>query len=499
MSCILIIDDSPEDREQYSAFLEEAEPGVTVVARKGSEDGLAAVREQSFDCVLLDLRLEGENGLDVLAMLQEIRPGLPVIVFTGQGSEQAATDAFVAGAAYYLPKRDLTEKTLWTAVSRVIQQAETDRELKSKREAMDRSNRLDALGQLAAGIAHDFNNQLGALRYCIELLKGAAVTDKLKERVRAALKIIDECANLASRMVALSRQGDLLAKNVRLEDAFADLRALATASVSDQVMLEIHAPKADYAVFCDPGQLLNALLNLVLNADAAINAQNKIGTVTVTAQRDAEQMRVVVTDNGIGMSEDVLAKCCDPFFTTKKNTNGTGLGLAMVQGFASETGGELLIQSTEGKGTEVALVLPVGKEDVPPKSEVPSAASPSEAASVLIVEDQFLLANLTKEVLEDAGFSTELARDGARALELLASGFLPDVILTDIKMPGMNGFELASEVRRQNPEARIIFVTGYADNPEYRKQALQGPVLQKPVDPDELTATINKVLSGGDA
>lgn len=495
MTHILIIDDSPEDREQFSAFLEEAEPAVTVVSCLGGEDGIPAAKENIFDCVLLDLRLEGESGLDVLARLRDVRPTLPVIVFTGQGSEQAAVDAFVSGAAYYVPKHNLTVKTLWTAVSRSIEQAETDRELNSKREALERSNRLDAVGQLAAGVAHDFNNQLGALRYCIELLKDAAVTDKLKERVRTAIKIIDESANLATRMVSLSRQGNLLARTVSLQDIFADLNALASASISEHVTIEVSKPDADLTAFCDAGQLLNALLNLVLNANYAISAKGEIGTIAVSAQRDADKVHVIVKDNGIGMSVDVLAKSTDPFFTTKKDTNGTGLGLAMVQSFTNENSGELLIQSTEGLGTEVSLVLPETKESkASVENDTPATRSQSKGASILIVEDNSLLALMTKEILESEGFSAKMVKDAESALELLSSNFQADVVLTDVGLPGMNGFEFASQVRGQNHDIGIIYVTGYADNPEHRQQELHGPILQKPVEPEKLTATINKVL-----
>ncbi len=497
MSSILIIDDSPEDRELFSSMLKEAEPDVTVLACKDGRDGVGRARQQALDCVLLDLRLDGEDGLEVLAQLQEVRPNLPVIVFTGQGSEQAATDAFVAGAAYYLPKRDLTGKALWTAVRRVIHRASLDRELKSKRDAMERSNRLDAIGQLAAGIAHDFNNQLGALRYCIELLKSAAVTERSKEQIHAALKIVDESASLATRMIALSRQGDLLARDVNLNDTFADLRALPSASVSGQVMLDVDIPDPDVSVVCDPGQLLNALLNLVLNADDAIAAKGEIGTIKVLVAREDNKVRIVVKDDGIGMEEEILSKCADPFFTTKTDRNGTGLGLAMVQSLANDSGGELLLHSTPGVGTEAALLLPTGtRATTASSSSIEQASHSVRTARILLVEDAALLAALTKEVLETEGFFVELAQDGSRALEILSSGFVPDLVLTDIRMPGMNGFELADEVARRSPEMKFIYVTGYADSSEQKKQELHGPILQKPVEPRDLISTINTVLAG---
>lgn len=497
MTDILIIDDSPEDREQFASLLEEAEPGVAVVTAAGGRDGLARVAEQVFDCVLLDLRLDGEDGLDVLARLRQVRPDLPVIVFTGQGSELAATEAFVAGAAYYVPKRELTAKTLWTAVQRCIRQAATERELKAKQDAMERSNRLDALGQLAAGIAHDFNNQLGMLRYCIELLKQSATTQKSREQVQTALKVIDESASLATRLVALSRQGDLMARKVAIRETFSDLHALASASVSGRAVLKIDAPGADLLTYCDPGQLLNALLNLILNADDAVKAKGTAGTVRVSARREDDAVRIEVADDGTGMSEAVLARCCDPFFTTKSARNGTGLGMAMVQSFANDAGGEMLVQSTEGRGTKIILRLPVWTtKGEPDTAEPPVAAETPVGTDILVVDDQFLLADLTKEILENEGFSVTTAQDGESALEVFSSGAAVDLLLTDIKMPGaLDGFELASRMRSEQPGLRVIYVTGYADNPEYRNQELLGPVLQKPVAPRDLIAVVGKVLA----
>ncbi len=497
MITALIIDDSPEDREQFTALLKSAEPDVFVVTCKGGRDGVPKAQEHAFECVLLDLRLDGESGLDVLAELQEAQPNLPVIVLTGQGSAQTATDAFVAGSAYYLPKDGLTAQALWTAVSRVIRQAETEHELKANREAMERSNRLNAVGQLAAGIAHDFNNQLGALRYCIEFLKDAAVTDAQQDRVRTALKIIDDSANLASRMLSLSRQGDLLAKNVSLESAFQDLKAFGSASVSERVSLEVGSVDAELSVYCDPAQFLNALLNLMLNANDAVAAKGGAGTISFAVQRDGGTVRVTVKDDGIGMSEDVLTKCTDPFFTTKSGTNGTGLGLAMVQGFANENRGKLLIQSDEGKGTEVTLVLPLGQEAGGPDEPKASVASvPERPVLVLVVEDRDLLAQMTKDMLDSKGFSAEVAQDAETALERLTSGLEPDAALIDIGLPGMNGFDLASAVHRHDPDIGIIYLTGYANNPEHPKQELHGPIMQKPIEPGDLVKTINTVLAG---
>lgn len=494
MTSVLIIDDSLEDREQFSYLLRNTQPDLDVVACADGMSGVDTARERPFDCALLDLRLDGENGLDVLAGLHEVRPDLPVIVFTGQGSEQAATEAFVAGAAYYLPKSNLTGPALWAATDRVLRQAETERELKAKRQAMERSTRLTALGQLAAGIAHDFNNHLGALRYCLELLKDTAQTTPAQEQVHTALKIIEESANLATRMTALSRQGDLLARDVALRKTLIDLRALASATISDRVRLTVDLPAPDLTVKCDPGQLLNALLNLVLNANDAIELQRGVaGVVEVSVEQDGARVRIKVTDNGSGMSPEVLEKSCDPFFTTKAARNGTGLGLAMVHAFAQDNHGALDLQSTLGTGTEVTLDLPAGVPEADAGAAQPVVAEvPQKPARILLVEDVAFLAHVTQQILERAGFSVKTVEGAEQALDYIQTGREVDVLLTDIRMPQMDGFALATELRRHVDGLRVVYMTGYA--PDDFKRDASGPVLQKPVEPDLLIETVRSVL-----
>ncbi|WP_341367148.1 response regulator [Yoonia sp. BS5-3] len=495
MISVLLIDDSPEEQELVADLLQNGKSDVDVI---GCFDGAGAMRhakEQAFDCVLLDLRLDGEDGLDVLAKLREARPNLPVIVLTGQGNEQAATDAFLAGASYYLPKRDLTAATLWTAIDRVMEHTANQRELNTKRKALERSNRLDAVGQLAAGITHDFNNQLGALRYCIEFLKPTAVTDKAKQQIHTALKVIEESKNLAGRLVALSRNTDHAVNSAPLRATMADLRALAAASVAAQVMLDIAEPE-DLVACCDPGQLLNVLLNLVLNADDAIRATGGIGTISVRVTQEDDMLHIRLRDNGCGMSPDVMARCSDPFFTTKQDRNGTGLGLAMAQSFVQDNNGKLLLQSEEGHGTEICLILPVGSKptNIVDESTTTETAKPSNAR-ILLVEDQSILAVMTKEIIAQDGYDVEMVMTGEAALTFIEAGAKLDLIITDIKMPGLDGLELARLVRAQHPTMKFIYLTGYTEKLDHHDEATLGPVLHKPVEPDALMVAIRSVLS----
>ena len=496
MISVLLIDDSPEERELIADLLDGGETDVGVTACSGGADGVPHAAAQIFDCVLLDMRLEGEDGLDVLAELKKLRPRLPVIVLTGQGNEQSATDAFLAGAAYYLPKRGLTFEILWTAIDRVMTRTAVEQELKSKREAMERSNRLDAVGQLAAGIAHDFNNQLGTLRYCIEVLKPVSDTDKSKQSIETALRIIEESKSLAGRLLSLSNQGRLMASSVSMRSVLKDLNALAANSVSGSTVLEFNETDADLYGYCDRGQLVNVLLNLILNADDAINANGGLGKISVAAVGEADKLRITVRDNGCGMSQDVLSKCCDPFFTTKLDRNGTGLGLTTAQSFSSDNDGQLLLNSSEGEGTEVVVVLPKGEQPSVTTGEIMAKPKRSGAiAKILFVEDNLSVQDMTKSAIERQGYTVLLADSGEEALAVLEADQGIGVIITDIAMPGMNGFEFARQAHQKYPEIQIIYLTGYAENASQLGEALWGPILQKPIEPDDLYASIEDAMT----
>ena len=496
MISILLIDDNADDLEYIGDLLLQASPDVFIKECQNGADGLTEAANSVFDCVLLDLRLDGEDGIDVLEKLRAERPLIPVIVLTGQGSEQSATAAFVAGASYYLAKNDLAKDMLWTAVTRVIHQAKTESELKSKREAMERSNRLDAVGQLAAGIAHDFNNQLGTLTMAIQRIRDTADNMQSDAYVDIAFKTIDESRLLASRLLSLSDQGALHARNVDMHDLFDDLRALTTSTVAKNIQLNLAETDKELVAFCDRGQLVNAVLNLILNAGDAVIAKPGSGTINVTAERAHGKVRITVQDDGVGMSEALLTKCSDPFFTTKQDRNGTGLGLAMVQSFANENGGSLILKSTLGVGTEATLVLPEGqKPEIAENDLVQQATQNTSVAHILLVEDQYDLAKMTREVLSEAGFSIDLARDADEAIAYLTIQNQISLLITDVKMPGMNGFELARYVRKNHPSIKIMYLTGYAEKPELN-QVFFGPILRKPVDSAKLIATIKDVLAG---
>ena len=494
MISILVIDDSPEDRELLEYQLTTTGKDVDVVLCSDGMSAVERIKSRRFDCVLLDLRLDGEDGLEVLANIRGFPLQPPVIVLTGQGSEKTAVEAFVGGAAYYLPKQSLDADTLWTALNRVLEQGRTARELETKRDAIERTKRLEAVGQLTAGIAHEFNNQLSALKYCHELLKRSVQSDRAHGQLDTANSIIEQSALLAARLITLSPASKTKTDNVPMKLVFSDLASLLQTSRYGKAKVRIQTPSDTTFANCERGQLLNALWNLVVNADEAIGAERTDGVLNISASHTEHEVWITVKDNGVGMSEDALSKCTEPFFTTKELGDGAGLGLAMVQGFVNESKGSLFLKSVLGEGTEATLVLPRG-HGAPghiDKSAHDASATKS-MARLLIVEDQAMLAVMMKEFLEPCGYDAKIAVDSAAALEQLRTEPF-DMLITDIQIPGMDGFQLAKTARTFLPKLPVVYLTSYAEHTPETQQHVQGPILLKPVIPEELLSVVQTKL-----
>lgn len=501
MKKILVIDDSAEDRELLCYLVANSDLVANTTSCASGEEAIACLQGEDFDCILLDLRLEGEDGQELLEIFRRDYPGAPVIVLTGQGNEKTANAAFLAGAAYYLTKSELTGGLLANAISRVLHQSEIEQNLRRKQEASERASRLDAVGLLATGVAHDFNNQLATLRYIVELLVAENGDILGNGHLSSMQKVLDECQVLTSRMLSLGRKEPSVGGVADVGAVLNDLEALVRLSLPEQVGLKLEVTTPDLIARCPKGELLNCLINLTINARDAIVGGGS-GDIRIIASSREDRISFCVVDSGPGMSPEVLERCVNPFFSTKPEGEGTGLGLSIIQGFATNVGGEFHIHSEVGKGTAVELLIPraVDAGDaVPEYDAISSRQSPEQqiSARVLIVDDKEVLARATKRVLEQAGFIAEIVTRGTEAIDLLKAEPNFDVLLTDIRLPEMNGFELAQQVHSMIPDMKVVYVTGFAGDQEFSDYVRLGPILQKPISGDELSAVITKLVSEG--
>jgi signal transduction histidine kinase len=327
------------------------------------------------------------------------------------------------------------------------------------------AQKMDTIGQLTGGVAHDFNNLLMAVLGSLSLLEKRLPEDPRSHRLlQNALQGAQSGAALTQRLLAFSRRQDLKPEAVDVPDLVNGMRELLERALGHGVEFKIEFQDGLPPALVDANQLELALLNVALNArDAMPNG----GKLSISANQHTQRandadvslqpgdyLRIVITDNGIGMNDVTLAKATEPFFTTKGPGKGTGLGLSMVHGLAAQSGGRLRIDSKPNMGTTLELWLPMAKTAPVPLSTAagPQIAAPSLGASrVLLVDDDLLVITGTSAMLEDLGHTPIEAHSGAEALAKLASGIEVDVVITDHAMPAMTGLQLARSIQERHP------------------------------------------------
>ncbi|KJV33184.1 hybrid sensor histidine kinase/response regulator [Luteibacter yeojuensis] len=370
------------------------------------------------------------------------------------------------------------------------------------------AQKLEALGRLTGGIAHDFNNILGGIGGAIEV-----VTERLEQgRVDGSRRLLDaaggavrRAAGLTHRLLAYSRQQALSLSDVDANAIVRGLDLLLRPLLGEQVRLQVTMADTLWRTLSDASQLESAILNLAINARDAMPRGGVLGIETRNAsdadigKGPADYVVVAVSDTGTGMSAAVIEKAFDPFFTTKAIGQGTGLGLSMVDGFARQTGGRAVIESVPGHGTTVSLWLPrhVGAPAAR-HAHIDASAKRGGGQHVLLVEDESMLRSLAREVLEEAGYTVSDCAEGNEALLLLAAEDRPDILVTDVGLPGMDGHRLAQVARERQPGLPVLFITGYAWEAFSESPVLpeRCAILGKPFALQALVAAVADLVDG---
>ena len=372
-------------------------------------------------------------------------------------------------------------------------------EQKSLEARLRQSDKMQALGTLAGGIAHDFNNLLTAILGSLELA-GPKVADqpRVQRLIENARGAAERGASLTKRLLSFSRVHDLQARATDVNALIGGMSDLFSRSLGGLVSVRTDLSEDLPAAQVDPDQLELAVLNLCINAR---DAMPEGGAITIATRRmtiagdpeiaDGSYCAIRVTDEGVGIPEEILRRVCEPFFTTKAVGQGTGLGLAMVFGLAQQSKGRLSIESTVGRGTRVELALPFSaaapRVDAGGETPMPVAARP---ARVLVVDDDPEVRHVTASFLAGFGYHETEACDGPAALDLLARERF-DLVVADLAMPGMSGVELASEVRAREPDLPVLILTGHADAMRIPPDL---PVLAKPFRSADLAMRVSALL-----
>ncbi|MEM7644011.1 MAG: ATP-binding protein [Pseudomonadota bacterium] len=517
---VRVMDDGPDktggadDRAVLDALLGATVDGVVVSDARG-----CILRVNRAAAQLFRYRPEDMLGADVAMLMPDdmaarhggfmqhyLASGEARIIDIGREVTGLRSDGMTFPLHLSVGRTDAAEAPIFVAVM----QDRTARH--AAEEALTRSQRMDAIGQMTGGVAHDFNNLLTVIVGNLELLQmrvGEAVAGEL---INDALSAAEMGADLTSRLLLFSRKGELRPMRLNVPAAVDETLRLLRRTLSAQMRIEQRAAPDIWPVEADPVQLQTAIINLALNAQDAmpeggrlrLEVENVVIDDDYLAQdtdiEPGRYVRLSVSDTGCGMTPDQRRRALEPFFTTKAPGKGTGLGLSMVYGYVRQSGGYLTLYSEVGKGTAVALYFPRADGGA---AALPDVATPVAAFGggrvVLVVEDDPAVRRLSEGRVAALGFDVVGAGDAEEALEVLAARDDVAIVFSDLVMPGaMTGEGLAMHLAAARPEIAVLLTSGFSGGMANLEGIPGRPrLLRKPYRQADLAAAFRELLSGG--
>ena len=376
-----------------------------------------------------------------------------------------------------------------------------------------RTQRMEAFGQLTGGIAHDFNNLLTVITGNLELLEMRLREDKERLLLKRAQDAAEMGARLTGRLLTFARRRSFTASALNLNEQVMGMAELLGRALGEPITLTTVLERTPWTVMADPSEIENAILNLAINSRDAMPSGGKliIETANVTVEANeigrehklpaGKYVRLSVSDTGMGMSQNVLEKAIEPFFTTKEPGKGTGLGLSTIYGFVQQANGALTVYSEVGRGTTVNLYLPHAERQPGHTggNDEGEAMPLSSGECVLLVEDNPEVREVTLQQLEMLGYSVIETSSGPAAIEVLESDQTVDLIFSDVVMAGgMSGFDVAHWVSSHTPKRKILLASGYPDEAlrSQETSSLSIEILRKPYSRAELARALRRTLEG---
>jgi len=391
-------------------------------------------------------------------------------------------------------------------------------ELMASEAALRQAQKMEAVGQLTGGLAHDFNNLLTAISGSLEMVEKRVSEGRFQDTARfvgMARTATERATAVTHRLLAFSRRQTLEPKATDILALAQGMEDLIQRTVGPSIRLNTVAVDQPWPVLVDPSQLENALLNLCINArdampdggDLTLSMSNVAlvdETVLGPECEPGDYVRLCVSDEGVGMSEETIARAFDPFFTTKPLGQGTGLGLSMIYGFVRQSGGQVSITSRPGEGTSVCIHLPrhrgVVTTGTGSDADEPPSRQQSRRAMVVIVDDEAPIRKLAAEALAEAGYDVVAAEDGRSGLALIKATPSAELLITDVGLPGgINGRQLADAALSARPDLKVLFITGYAESAVLSGGDLDEGmyIMTKPFELKALARRVASILGGG--
>jgi signal transduction histidine kinase/ActR/RegA family two-component response regulator len=514
------IADALAERQLWADIIEASDEPVAVV---DTELNLIALNRTYVEVCqrLFGVRLHiGANIVRSLDHMPEARDAAEAVwkyALSGKTYEMnGSQEAGPAGRFYdvrFSPLRNSAGAVIGAfQVSRdVTRRMKAEQALKAAEQALQQAQKMEAIGNLTGGVAHDFNNLLQVVSGNLQLLERDVLgNEKAERRIVNAQQAVARGAKLAAQLLAFGRRQALEPRIVNVGRLVLGMDELLRRALGEETEVESLVSGGLWNSMVDPTQIENALLNLAINGRDAMGGQGKLTIEVANAFLDDAYARLhpeakpgqyvllAVTDTGAGMTPDILEKVFEPFFSTKPEGHGTGLGLSMVYGFVKQSGGHIKIYSEVGHGTTVKLYLPraIGPEDVINEAQPPEPARGD--ATILVVEDDDQVRETAVSLLTELGYDVLRAGDAASALAIVESGAPVDLIFTDVVMPGpLRSIDLAKKVIERLPHVAILYTSGYTQNAVVHGGRLDAGVdlLTKPYTREALALKVAKVLA----
>ena len=546
---ILLIEDELQLRDNLQLLLQSA--GYQVTTAANGVEGIQQLREQAFDLVITDLIMPGMDGFQVMDYLQVHSPGTVVVAITGYVSAESAITAVRKGAYDYLAK-PLDVDVVYSVVARALEKVRLQKDLQrslaeiqareeqllkahneleqrveerttalaqanaalleqmAERQRMEdellKARKIKSVGVLAAGIAHDFNNLLTGILGYVSLAKVVAQTDaKMVAYLTEAEQACQRATALTQQLLTFAKGGAPVRHTVSLVELLTECVSFVLRGANVRGDIQIAADL--WPVDVDAGQINQVIHNVVLNAMQAMPGG---GTVQVRAENvmlaagvpfplpEGQYVKITVQDSGCGISKEVLANIFDPYFTTKPE--GSGLGLTTAYAIVLKHEGYITIASEVGVGTTVVIYLPASQKAVV-SAQPHSPILLSGSGKILAMDDEEMIRNVLRQLLESLGYTVECVQDGTEAVAVYqraqAAGQPFDVVILDYTIPGgMGGLETLAHLRAIDPQVTALISSGYANNPVMADWAYYGfsGVVAKPYIIAQLQEALHHVL-----
>jgi signal transduction histidine kinase len=511
---VLLLEDRKDDAElvvrelKYGGFDPDWRRVETEVDFKNHLD-------PSLDVILADYSLPQFNAIHALQAVQERGLDVPFIIVSGSIGEELAVAAVRTGAFDYVIKDRLTRlpQTVSMAISQrklLAEKRDSEKEQLKLQSQLRQAHKMEAIGQLAGGVAHDFNNILQVILGNASILQGGALEQNgPSPELEGILNAVARAADLTRRLLAFGRRQVFQSRDLELNALVEGLLKMVTRLIGTSIQLDFIQGHSLGIVHVDPGQIDQALMNLIINARDSLPDGGKITIETENVTINGEYLRthpwvkmgryvlLSISDTGCGMSKETQDRIFEPFFTTKTPDKGTGLGLAMVHGIVNQHNGFIHVYSEPGQGSTFKIYLPIVERratTVGTKIEGPIVGG---VETILIAEDEDAVRELAFRILSRAGYECHLAVDGVDAVEKFNEiKDCVDLVLLDAIMPRMNGRVAFDRIRAIRPDVRVLFSSGYSVNviPDALLTGKDVDLIQKPYDPDGLLRKTREML-----